>query len=165
MEADEEEGELCAEKWKTPTPIYSNQNPKIWTSKQRDIIPVLVADTFYDKVLRHATDGIDIPALLNIPPKPTAAQSKRLCATKTEFSQRDFVRKLGVMLYSNKAINFDDFEEKMWRNPGADATDFFNYGLDEKQWKDYCKEMHALIHGRVQDQLQQIEVSTLLLLF
>ena len=26
-----------------------------------------------------------------------------------------------------------------WRAPGADTTDFFNYGLDETSWKEYCK--------------------------
>lgn len=26
-----------------------------------------------------------------------------------------------------------------WRAPGADTTDFFNYGMDENSWKAYCK--------------------------
>lgn len=33
----------------------------------------------------------------------------------------------------------------MWRNPGVDMSDFFNYGLDEKQWKDYYKLMASII--------------------
>ena len=105
-------------------PIYSDQNPlphfdvvEADTSKQGDILPVLVRDTYYDKVLGHATDGIDIAALLNpspcfsipvpitIPfpiPVPRAVECGHVPATKTEFSQCDFIRKLGVMLYSNK---------------------------------------------------------------
>lgn len=78
MEADDEEIKLCAEileNWNTPTPIPSemlHQNPfaqfdvdEINTnSKHNEIIPVLIADTFYDKLLRRATDGIDISALV-----------------------------------------------------------------------------------------------------
>jgi len=38
-------------------------------------------------------------------------------------------------------ISIDDYEEKKWRRPGADISDFFNYGLDEEKWKDYCKQL------------------------
>lgn len=44
-----------------------------------------------------------------------------------------------------RTINLDGFGRKMWRNPGVDTTDFFNYGLDEKQWNNYCKEMASII--------------------
>lgn len=30
-----------------------------------------------------------------------------------------------------------DFEEKPWRKPGQDITDYFNYGFDEKSWRNY----------------------------
>ncbi|KAL7396541.1 hypothetical protein ABVT39_007505 [Epinephelus coioides] len=33
-------------------------------------------------------------------------------------------------------------KEKPWRKPGADITDYFNYGFDEKSWNTYCKK-HA----------------------
>ncbi|GER36171.1 pre-mRNA polyadenylation factor fip1, partial [Striga asiatica] len=36
-------------------------------------------------------------------------------------------------------VNIDHLWMKLWRNPGADVSDYFNYGLDEKQWKNYCK--------------------------
>ncbi|KAH6774136.1 FIP1[V]-like protein [Perilla frutescens var. frutescens] len=111
------------------------------------IIPVLVADTFYDKLLGHGADGTDIQALVKMEEAETYAHAhnRTRMPIRSEyrvFTQRYFVRRLGVMLSSNKKINIDDdFGEKMWRNPGADTTDFFNYGLDEKRWKDYCKEM------------------------
>ncbi|KAK9288991.1 hypothetical protein L1049_017462 [Liquidambar formosana] len=35
-------------------------------------------------------------------------------------------------------VNIDTFEQKPWRHPGVDITDFFNYGFDEQSWKDYC---------------------------
>ncbi|XP_049444507.1 pre-mRNA 3'-end-processing factor FIP1 [Epinephelus fuscoguttatus] len=33
-------------------------------------------------------------------------------------------------------------KEKPWRKPGADITDYFNYGFDEESWNAYCKK-HA----------------------
>lgn len=28
-----------------------------------------------------------------------------------------------------------------WRTPGADPGDFFNYGLRERSWKEYCQKV------------------------
>lgn len=36
-------------------------------------------------------------------------------------------------------IDLDDLTEFPWRKPGADITDYFNYGFDENSWKIYCK--------------------------
>ncbi|KAG8098002.1 hypothetical protein GUJ93_ZPchr0013g36837 [Zizania palustris] len=36
------------------------------------------------------------------------------------------------------------FEEKPWKYPGADISDFFNFGLDDEKWKDYCKQLDQL---------------------
>lgn len=38
-------------------------------------------------------------------------------------------------------VNIDALERKPWRHPGADITDFFNYGLDEDIWKCYCNSL------------------------
>ncbi|KAK4725788.1 hypothetical protein R3W88_030705 [Solanum pinnatisectum] len=35
-------------------------------------------------------------------------------------------------------VNIDMFEKKPWRYPGADLTDYFNFGFDEAGWKQYC---------------------------
>ncbi|KAH7513473.1 hypothetical protein FEM48_Zijuj12G0203700 [Ziziphus jujuba var. spinosa] len=35
-------------------------------------------------------------------------------------------------------VNIDTFEEKPWRYPGVDVTDFFNFGFNEDSWKQYC---------------------------
>ncbi|KAG7576308.1 Pre-mRNA polyadenylation factor Fip1 domain [Arabidopsis thaliana x Arabidopsis arenosa] len=42
-------------------------------------------------------------------------------------------------------VNFDVFEKKPWRNPGTDTSDFFNFGLNEQSWKDYCKPLGRAI--------------------
>ncbi|KAJ8916221.1 hypothetical protein NQ315_016360 [Exocentrus adspersus] len=35
--------------------------------------------------------------------------------------------------------NLDSLEDKPWRKPGADITDYFNYGFNEDTWRAYCE--------------------------
>ncbi|KAK2976655.1 hypothetical protein RJ640_009444 [Escallonia rubra] len=54
---------------------------------------------------------------------------------------------LDFTLPSHKTIfevDIDSFEEKPWRFPSIDMTDFFNFGLNEETWKDYCKQLEQL---------------------
>jgi len=34
--------------------------------------------------------------------------------------------------------------DKPWRKPGADVTDYFNYGFDEFTWTAYCQKQEGL---------------------
>lgn len=36
-------------------------------------------------------------------------------------------------------FNLDALEDKPWRKPGADITDYFNYGFNEDTWRAYCE--------------------------
>ncbi|KAJ2083493.1 cleavage polyadenylation factor subunit fip1 [Coemansia sp. RSA 988] len=48
---------------------------------------------------------------------------------------------LAVPLLNNLdlyTIDIDMLEEKPWRQPGADITDYFNFGFSEEAWKLYC---------------------------
>ncbi|PVD34184.1 hypothetical protein C0Q70_05449 [Pomacea canaliculata] len=36
-------------------------------------------------------------------------------------------------------------EDKPWRKPGADITDYFNYGFTEETWQLYCEKQRRLI--------------------
>lgn len=38
-------------------------------------------------------------------------------------------------------VDIESFEEKPWRYPGVDISDFFNFGFDEDSWKNYCKQL------------------------
>lgn len=40
--------------------------------------------------------------------------------------------------------NLEDFEDKPWRMPGADITDYFNYGFDEFTWMAYCEKQNRV---------------------
>ncbi|XP_076921003.1 uncharacterized protein LOC143582281 [Bidens hawaiensis] len=43
-------------------------------------------------------------------------------------------------------VSIDVFEQKPWRHPGTDITDFFNFGFDEDSWKLYCKKVDEYRH-------------------
>ncbi|WOL17692.1 FIP1[V]-like protein [Canna indica] len=62
-------------------------------------------------------------------------------------SARTFGGGLDFSLPAHKTIfdvDIESFEEKLWRHPGVDISDFFNFGLDEDKWKDYCKQLDQL---------------------
>jgi hypothetical protein len=47
----------------------------------------------------------------------------------------------GKMLFDH---DLDSIEDKPWRKPGADLTDYFNYGFTESTWRAYCIKQRAL---------------------
>ncbi|KAJ7964150.1 FIP1 [Quillaja saponaria] len=60
---------------------------------------------------------------------------------------RGFGGGLEFTLPSHKSIfdvDIDSFEEKPWKFPGVDTTDFFNFGFNEESWKDYCTQLEQL---------------------
>lgn len=42
----------------------------------------------------------------------------------------------------------ENIEDKPWRKPGADITDYFNYGFNEETWRAYCERQKKM---RVQE--------------
>ncbi|XP_009120319.2 FIP1[V]-like protein isoform X1 [Brassica rapa] len=53
-------------------------------------------------------------------------------------------RGLDFTLPSHKTIfevDIETFEDKPWRYQGVDITDYFNFGLNEETWIDYCKQL------------------------
>uniref|UniRef100_A0A914D6C3 Pre-mRNA 3'-end-processing factor FIP1 n=1 Tax=Acrobeloides nanus TaxID=290746 RepID=A0A914D6C3_9BILA len=41
-------------------------------------------------------------------------------------------------------VDLAELEEKPWRKPGADITDYFNYGFNEETWNIYCERQRKL---------------------
>lgn len=41
-------------------------------------------------------------------------------------------------------VDIENFEDKPWKYPNVDTSDFFNFGLNEESWKDYCKQLVKL---------------------
>ncbi|KAM9449398.1 pre-mRNA 3'-end-processing factor FIP1 isoform 3-T3 [Clarias gariepinus] len=52
-------------------------------------------------------------------------------------------------------VDMESFEEKPWRKPGADLSDYFNYGFNEETWKAYCEKQKRLRMG-----LDTLNIST-----
>ncbi|XP_035876538.1 pre-mRNA 3'-end-processing factor FIP1 isoform X16 [Phyllostomus hastatus] len=44
-------------------------------------------------------------------------------------------------------VDLDAFEDKPWRKPGADLSDYFNYGFNEDTWKAYCEKQKRIRMG------------------
>ena len=42
------------------------------------------------------------------------------------------------LLSTDLDADFPEEDQKPWRKPGSDVTDFFNYGFDEFTWASYC---------------------------
>lgn len=55
-------------------------------------------------------------------------------------------------------IKYSDFPEddKPWRRPGTDMTDYFNYGFDEFTWASYCLKQETL-RKEAKDQQKSIQ--------
>ncbi|XP_062858168.1 pre-mRNA 3'-end-processing factor FIP1 isoform X4 [Trichomycterus rosablanca] len=45
---------------------------------------------------------------------------------------------------STPEVDVEPHEEKPWRKPGADLSDYFNYGFNEDTWKTYCDRQRRL---------------------
>jgi hypothetical protein len=41
-------------------------------------------------------------------------------------------------------VDPETFADKPWRKPGADITDYFNFGFNEQSWKAYCNKQKSL---------------------
>ncbi|KAI5301042.1 cleavage polyadenylation factor subunit fip1 [Ascosphaera pollenicola] len=50
-------------------------------------------------------------------------------------------------------------DDKPWRKPGTDLSDYFNYGFDEFTWASYCLKQQETMKG-VEDQKKMIEDMT-----
>ncbi|CAO2821534.1 unnamed protein product [Amaranthus hypochondriacus] len=41
-------------------------------------------------------------------------------------------------------VDIHTIEHKPWTYPGADVTDYFNFGFDEESWRNYCRSLDQL---------------------
>ena len=57
---------------------------------------------------------------------------------KGKFAVEDFDNILTVNGQTAVEVDLDSLDDKPWRKPGADITDYFNYGFTEETWAAYC---------------------------
>lgn len=46
-------------------------------------------------------------------------------------------------------MNLDNFDDKPWKKPGADITDYFNFGFNEEIWKAYTDKQKMIRSGQM----------------
>ena len=69
----------------------------------------------------------------------TTAQEKLKQQQSGKFSIDEFETIGTINGIPAHEYNLDQLEEKPWRQPGADITDYFNYGFNEETWRAYCE--------------------------
>ncbi|XP_056131653.1 pre-mRNA 3'-end-processing factor FIP1 [Lampris incognitus] len=58
-------------------------------------------------------------------------------------------------------IDIKCLEEKPWRKPGAEVSDYFNYGFNEETWKSYCnkqKMLFAISDSTISPKIRSLQV-------
>lgn len=54
-------------------------------------------------------------------------------------------------------VDIDSLPEKPWRRPGANLSDWFNYGFDERSWSLWCGKRHEM--EQIREDLQPLDAS------
>merc|ERR1719211_735084 len=63
---------------------------------------------------------------------------------KGRFNVEDFDQPGTIDGQTAHEVDVENLEEKPWRKPGADITDYFNYGFSEDTWAAYCNRQRRL---------------------
>jgi len=63
---------------------------------------------------------------------------------KSKFTADEFEGSMSINGVPAHEFSLDSLEEKPWRKPGADITDYFNYGFNEATWQGYCERQRRL---------------------
>lgn len=70
---------------------------------------------------------------------PATATGEKPKTAMGKFSMEEFESVGTISGQSAIEFNIEAIEEKPWRKPGADITDYFNYGFNEDTWRAYCE--------------------------
>uniref|UniRef100_A0A336MZB6 CSON006876 protein n=1 Tax=Culicoides sonorensis TaxID=179676 RepID=A0A336MZB6_CULSO len=70
------------------------------------------------------------------PGAPNAAGAKQPAG---KFNIEEFESVGTIAGVAAHEFSIDSLEDKPWRKPGADITDYFNYGFNEDTWRAYCE--------------------------
>ena len=77
---------------------------------------------------------------------PTTTTNNAITANGGAPSNKSGITKSAVDIQAVGQLNgisiletdLESFEDRPWRKPGADITDYFNYGFTETTWRQYC---------------------------
>nr|CAG4650421.1 EOG090X0BVA [Sida crystallina] len=71
-------------------------------------------------------------------------QNNQGTGEKSKFTTEEFDGSMAINGVPAHEFSLDSLEEKPWRKPGADITDYFNYGFNEMTWQSYCDRQRRL---------------------
>ncbi|MED6108899.1 hypothetical protein PIB30_028508 [Stylosanthes scabra] len=75
----------------------------------------------------------------------SSSRVTRMCATPNPMGFHYGYGSVLPWYWSIFDVNIETFPEKSWRVPGADITDYFNFGFNENTWKLYCASLLAVL--------------------
>ena len=113
------------------------------------------SDDSDDEPIDVITSNKDVPALVNLmnsQPATTDKQGQIVVPKDVGTIVKPTTGKApAVMVQGDSAHSVYDpdmlDEEKPWKQPGADASDYFNYGFDEDTWRIYCERQRMIRAG------------------
>ncbi|KAK8741027.1 hypothetical protein OTU49_002453, partial [Cherax quadricarinatus] len=79
------------------------------------------------------------PDIIQAPTAPHSARFQPKAAPTTGLKDDDFNSPGKINGVPITEFNLADLEDKPWRKPGADISDYFNYGFNEETWFKYCE--------------------------
>ncbi|XP_064093770.1 uncharacterized protein LOC135206281 isoform X1 [Macrobrachium nipponense] len=79
------------------------------------------------------------PDIIQAPSAPHGARFQPKAAPTTGLKDEDFTSPGKVNGVPVGDFSYNDMEDKPWRKPGADISDYFNYGFNEETWFKYCE--------------------------
>lgn len=105
--------------------------------KESDDIDIIIAQPEEEQV-QEPKPGAPKPLMQGMPiPRQDSTQLKSKKGLDIDqVGQFD-----GVDIFD---VDLDTFEDKPWRKPGADITDYFNFGFNEQSWKAYCHKQRMI---------------------
>lgn len=56
-------------------------------------------------------------------------------------------------------IDPDLLDDKPWRRPGADLSDYFNYGFNEDTWRAYCQKQKLMMEQIAGGKVRSMDIA------
>lgn len=132
INADEKKQDDDTEKLVDEKSDANGNESEIDSDEEDDDINVVIGD-----ITTGSTYNIKQRAILATGGAPGTAPEKKQAPGKFSIDEFECVGTIsGVPAHE---FSIDSLDEKPWRKPGADITDYFNYGFNEDTWRAYCE--------------------------
>ncbi|OXV10168.1 hypothetical protein Egran_02071 [Elaphomyces granulatus] len=161
IDEDEDEFNIITEAPPEPTPAEIVQHPRFPTLRNEpaqapSVDSATAAKLSTPVIVPRVETSAFASAKLAAPLKPGSAYPATHTST-IDVNANPIHPSTGKPLHSTDLdADFPTEDDKPWRRPGTDITDYFNYGFDEFTWASYCLKQQEL-RKDVSDQKKQLE--------